>query len=129
MADAPTQDGRAPKSSSPSPARQPAGDASPAKDNGAAEAPSEGQPPLPDEEAPPLPEEEAPPLPDEAPPDAADDGWEPCWDNTAQAWYFYNNRTGLSQWNNPRVPETNATSHAPYARFANYHCLLHLSPA
>jgi hypothetical protein len=27
------------------------------------------------------------------------------------------------------VPEATTTSHAPYARFANYHCLLCLSPA
>ena len=51
---------------------------------------------------PPLPEEHAPPLPTE---DPADDGWEPVWDNTAQAYYFYNRHTQQSQWTNPRVPE------------------------
>ncbi|KAF2672552.1 hypothetical protein BT63DRAFT_436458 [Microthyrium microscopicum] len=68
------------------------------------------QPPLPDEEAPPLPDEDAPPLPDEAPPlpDEAppdnDDGWEPVWDATAQAFYFFNRFTKATQWDNPRVP-------------------------
>ncbi|KAI9930080.1 hypothetical protein ASPWEDRAFT_35346 [Aspergillus wentii DTO 134E9] len=55
--------------------------------------------------APPLPDEELPPpLPNEAPP-GEDDGWEPVWDATAQAYYFYNRLTGVSQWENPRVPE------------------------
>lgn len=59
-----------------------------------------------EEEAPPLPDEEVPPLPDEVPPGAAntDDGWEPVWDANAQAYYFYNRITGVSQWENPRVP-------------------------
>jgi hypothetical protein len=61
-------------------------------------------PPLPDE---PLP----PPLPNEAPPDE-DDGWEPVWDATAQAYYFYNRFTGVSQWENPRVPNA-ASAPAP----------------
>jgi hypothetical protein len=72
---------------------------------------------------PPLPEEEAPPLPDEAPPDETDDGWRCHLDPTAQAYYFTNIRTGVSQWENPRVPE--ATAHAyvqvPYDRFANFY--------
>lgn len=56
--------------------------------------------------APPLPDEVPPPLPDEAPPgQLSDDGWEPVWDATVQAYYFYNRLTGLSQWENPRVPE------------------------
>lgn len=55
-------------------------------------------------EQPPLPEEIPPPLPDEPPP-AEDDGWEPIWDASAQAFYFYNKHTKLSQWENPRVPE------------------------
>ena len=47
----------------------------------------------------------APPLPDEAPPDSAqDDGWDPVWDENAQAFYFFNRFTNISQWNNPRVP-------------------------
>lgn len=64
------------------------------------------------DEAPPLPDEEVPPLPDEAPPGeaAADDGWEPVWDGNAQAYYFYNRITGVSQWENPRVPEAEAAA-------------------
>ncbi|KAJ9378339.1 hypothetical protein DTO063F5_7715 [Paecilomyces variotii] len=55
--------------------------------------------------APPLPDEEIPPLPNEAPPgEVEDDGWEPVWDANAGAYYFYNRFTGLSQWENPRVP-------------------------
>lgn len=64
-----------------------------------------------DESAPPLPDEEPPPLPTEAPPSQADDGWEPVWDATAQTYYFYNRFTGVSQWENPRVPS--ATAAAP----------------
>lgn len=81
------------------------------------------------EENSPLPEEEAPPLPDEPVPDAEDDGWEPRWDNTAQAWYFYNNKTGTSQWENPRVPEATTISTASYDRFANKYRLISPSPA
>lgn len=59
--------------------------------------------------APPLPTEETPPLPTEAPPISAiaegDDGWAPIWEETAQAFYFYNRFTGATQWHNPRVPE------------------------
>ncbi|PSS23464.1 hypothetical protein M430DRAFT_33912 [Amorphotheca resinae ATCC 22711] len=60
-----------------------------------------------DDGAPPLPEESIPPLPEEAPPAATeeDDGWAPIWDQTAQAFYFYNRFTGATQWNNPRVPD------------------------
>lgn len=56
---------------------------------------------------PPLPTgEEPPPLPAEAPPDKpVDDGWEPVWDDTAQAFYFYNRLTNATQWENPRVPD------------------------
>lgn len=58
-------------------------------------------------EEPPLPQEEVPPLPAEAPPsDAPDDGWAPVWDDSAQAYYFYNRLSGASQWTNPRVPES-----------------------
>lgn len=65
-------------------------------------APSDpSNPPLPDEELP-------PPLPDEAPPDQEDDGWEPVWDAHSQAYYFYNRFTGVSQWENPRVPDATA---------------------
>lgn len=109
-------------------------EASPAKEEGAPSEKSEGavsedNPPLPDEGAPPLPDEEAPPLPDEPVPDAEDDGWEPRWDNNAQAWYFYNNKTGVSQWENPRVPEATTTSYASYDRFANRCRLISPSPA
>ena len=48
-----------------------------------------------------------PPLPNEAPPESepADDGWQPLWDENAQAFYFYNKFTGATTWTNPRVPE------------------------
>lgn len=98
--------------------------ASPAKEEGALSersggAVSEADPPLPDEEAPPLPDE---PVPE-------DDGWEPRWDNNAQAWYFYNNKTGVSQWENPRVPQATTHSHASYDRFANKCRLMFPFPA
>ena len=59
---------------------------------------------------PPLPEESIPPLPAVAPPGSVekDDGWEPIWEESAQAFYFYNRFTGVTQWNNPRVPEVSA---------------------
>lgn len=65
-----------------------------------------------DSEAPPLPDEEVPPLPDEAPPgeEGTDDGWEPVWDANAQSYYFYNRVTGVSQWENPRVPEASTAT-------------------
>ena len=58
-------------------------------------------------DAPPLPDEAIPPLPAEAPPGAVDedDGWAPIWDETAKAFYFYNRFTGITQWDNPRIPE------------------------
>jgi hypothetical protein len=65
--------------------------------------PEETAPPFPSEEVPPLPEEE-PPLPAEAPP-VEDDGWEPKWDDRAQAYYFFNKFTNISQWENPRIPQ------------------------
>lgn len=54
--------------------------------------------------APPLPKviSSAPPLPTE---DPQDDGWDPVWDDNAQAFYFYNRYTRQSQWTNPRVPD------------------------
>lgn len=62
-----------------------------------------------DDNAPPLPSED-PPLPDEAPPD---DGWDPVWDATHQAYYFYNRFTQQTQWENPRVPDASSSSGAP----------------
>ncbi|RAK80993.1 WW domain-containing protein [Aspergillus fijiensis CBS 313.89] len=59
--------------------------------------------------APPLPDEVPPPLPNEVPP-GDDDGWEPVWDANAQAYYFYNRLTGVSQWENPRVPDAAASA-------------------
>ncbi|KAI9878278.1 MAG: hypothetical protein M1830_001378 [Pleopsidium flavum] len=65
----------------------------------------------PQSDGPPLPREDVPPLPDEAPPAAAeDDGWAPVWDDTAQAYYFFNRFSGLTQWTNPRVPEVQPTA-------------------
>lgn len=53
-----------------------------------------------------------PPLPPEEPPtevDAEDnDGWQPIWDDTYQAYYFYNSHTNETTWTNPRVPEATA---------------------
>lgn len=68
---------------------------------------SHSQPPLPDEPLPPpLPDE---PVPEQQKPETEaqpeDDGWAPLWDESAQAFYFYNRFTGISQWENPRVPE------------------------
>ncbi|KAI9838163.1 MAG: hypothetical protein M1837_002625 [Sclerophora amabilis] len=55
---------------------------------------------------PPLPQEEVPPLPDEAVPSKDEyDGWQPIWEETAQAFYFYNHITGVTTWTNPRMPE------------------------
>jgi hypothetical protein len=61
-------------------------------------------------EAPPLPDGSIPPLPSELPPAAIeqDDGWAPIWEESAQAFYFYNRLTGATQWTNPRVPEPSA---------------------
>jgi hypothetical protein len=61
-------------------------------------------------EAPPLPDEAIPPLPSEPPPAVIqeDDGWAPIWEDSAQAFYFYNRFTGATQWTNPRIPEASA---------------------
>lgn len=63
-----------------------------------------------DTEAPPLPDETIPPLPSEAPPGVVeqDDGWTPIWEESAQAFYFFNRFTSAAQWDNPRVPQTSA---------------------
>ncbi|DAA77005.1 TPA_exp: Uncharacterized protein A8136_6771 [Trichophyton benhamiae CBS 112371] len=67
---------------------------------------------------PPLPDEEVPPLPDEPVPGVVeDDGWDAMWDDNSQAYYFYNRVTGVSQWENPRVPD--ATASQPGASRAN----------
>lgn len=78
----------------------------------------EADPPISEEEAPSLPEEEAPPLPDEPPPSEEDDGWEPKWDYNAGAYYFFNKKTGVSQWENPRIPSA-STFHGAYDRQLN----------
>lgn len=70
--------------------------------------------------APPLPDEVPPPLPNEALPDQAeDDGWEPVWDADTQAYYFYNRFTGVSQWENPRVPSATAAPNGDTGGEAN----------
>jgi hypothetical protein len=69
------------------------------------------------EEAPPLPDE-PPPLPEEPVPQKAteeDDGWAPLWDDRAQAYYFFNRFTNVSQWENPRVPDASETVTRPPA--------------
>ncbi|KAJ5796933.1 uncharacterized protein N7518_005473 [Penicillium psychrosexuale] len=81
---------------------------------------SKSQPDEPEQDevtsAPPLPDEVPPPLPAEAPPaKAEDDGWEPAWDATAGAYYFYNRFTRVSQWENPRVPQVPGVPEIPAA--------------
>lgn len=66
-------------------------------------------PPLPDEPTP-----DGPPLPNEPAPAAEDDGWECQWEPVTQAWFFHNRLTGVSQWENPRVPEATSVG-AGYA--------------
>lgn len=100
-------------SGSPSEEGEARSDESPAKSDDAA--PTDA-PPLPNEPVPGVeqqPSADTPPLPSEAPPgQEADDGWSAEWDATHQAWYFYNRFTGVSQWDNPRVPtaESSATT-------------------
>ncbi|KAH8151015.1 uncharacterized protein LAJ45_04716 [Morchella importuna] len=62
--------------------------------------------------APPEATSSQPPLPPEAPPtdpaaavEEDNDGWQPIWDDTYQAYYFYNSHTNETTWTNPRVPE------------------------
>src|SRR5690606_11340113 len=63
-------------------------------------------------ENPPLPPED-PPLPPGPPPGEPNDGWEAIWDQTAGAYYFYNHFTGVTTWDNPRIPPgTEATAAA-----------------
>lgn len=69
--------------------------------------PSEGKRAVSEEgevEDPPLPAED-PPLPPGPPPDEPNDGWEAIWEPTANAYYFYNSFTGVTTWENPRVPQ------------------------
>lgn len=62
---------------------------------------------MPDEPLPPS-EGDEPPLPDEPIPEAVqDDGWDAQCDPTSGQWYFVNRFTGVSQWENPRVPSGN----------------------
>lgn len=77
--------------------------------------PTTDEPPLPNEPVPGAApagannsNSEAPPLPSEPLPKQADDGWSAEWDATNQRWYFYNRYTGVSQWDNPRVPTAGA---------------------
>ncbi|KAI9891886.1 MAG: hypothetical protein M1814_002271 [Vezdaea aestivalis] len=81
----------------------------------------EDRPLSPSESNPPLPLQEAPPLPDEAPPQSPDDGWHPVWDDTAQAYYFYNKFTKVVTWNNPRclTEETGIGNHDRKAHVYN----------
>jgi hypothetical protein len=102
------------------------------------------QPPLPDElppsDAPPLPNEptpsEAPPLPVEPPPGQApapaNDGWQPIWDSTHQAFYFYNQFTRATTWTNPRVPDassapgpSNSLSEVKKTQYSGYNPAIH----
>ncbi|USP73017.1 ww domain-containing protein [Curvularia clavata] len=63
----------------------------------------------------PLPyDDSAPPLPDEPAPDAKNNGWEPRWDPTSQAYYYFNHFTGVSQWECPRELETAPYPHNAY---------------
>jgi hypothetical protein len=143
MATTQSDDARTPKTveaTTPAPAQS-----SNSPEQGGSEAPSRSAPKSEDGETssnarvgtasptnPPLPDEEAPPLPDEAPPQ--DDGWDAIWDWHAQAYYFYNRITNVTQWENPRVPEAQAAaaSYGSYDRFAcnlkSSLCLLNLIP-
>ena len=99
--------------------------------------PTDAAPPLPDEpvptDVPPLPNEpipsDAPPLPNEPVPAAADDGWEPVWDANAQAYYFYNRFTQVSQWENPRVPDASDAAAPPAEPQANAQVQTRIRPA
>ena len=75
--------------------------------------------------SPPVPEEAVPPLPAEMPL-VEDDGWDPVWDENAQAFYFYNRFTQASQWTNPRVPT--ATQQPPPLGVGNYDRIVQHAP-
>ncbi|KAJ5512697.1 hypothetical protein N7463_002249 [Penicillium fimorum] len=103
-----SQEIEVPKNEGPQPTDEPETDVSKSQSDEREQGELTSEPPLPDE----LP----PPLPTEAPPaQAEDDGWEPAWDATAQAYYFYNRFTGVSQWENPRVPQVPAVAAIPAA--------------
>jgi hypothetical protein len=80
----------------------------------------EGPPPLPREDIPAVPSDalpvldydDAPQLPNEQTPadTGSDDDWTYLWDHTASAWYFYNRRTHVTQWENPKFPSAPAVS-------------------
>lgn len=89
---------------------------SPAKEEGASSERSEGA----------VSEDDDPPLPDEPVPDAVDSYWEARFDNNSGAYYFYNSMTGVSQWQNPRLPEP-TSNYTSYDRFANNRRLVSLS--
>lgn len=60
------------------------------------------------EDTSPLPSEaipDGPPLPEEPAPEPEDDGWEAQLEPYSGRWYFANRFTGVTQWENPRVPE------------------------
>lgn len=64
----------------------------------------------------PGPDDGAPPLPEEPLPEAVqDDGWEAKCDTASGQWYFVNRFTGISQWENPRVPTSPLPPSAPAA--------------
>lgn len=92
------------------------GDTTPNAKSDAPAEPSNDTPPLSAE--PPLPTEpvlnaDGPPLPKEPVPQDGD-GWEAQWDAASQAWFFFNRLTGISQWDNPRVPDiTTKSERAP----------------
>ncbi|RPB08430.1 hypothetical protein P167DRAFT_578255 [Morchella conica CCBAS932] len=78
------------------------------REEGEEDSSEEGEEPEPPPEA----TSSQPPLPPEAPPtdpaaavEEDNDGWQPIWDDTYQAYYFYNSHTNETTWTNPRVPE------------------------
>ncbi|RDA94380.1 hypothetical protein CP533_3813 [Ophiocordyceps camponoti-saundersi (nom. inval.)] len=72
-----------------------------------------------EKEAKALPDEAAadgpPPLPDEPIPQEADDGWSFEWHTAEERFYFVNRITGMTQWENPRVPSDSASAVASTA--------------
>ncbi|KAJ5164987.1 uncharacterized protein N7500_006817 [Penicillium coprophilum] len=103
-----SQEDQTPKNEGPQPTDDPETDASKSQSDEREPGELTSEPPLPDEAPPPLPNEAPPAQPE-------DDGWEPAWDATAGAYYFYNRFTGVSQWENPRVPQVPAAAAIPAA--------------